>query len=98
MLYFFECYLKHTALNVGQLTRDIRFFYYHPKAENKFAPSIRRLTCAVTLRIESFFINLYYSLLPPHFHHTNEELTELKKSTLIHWFLFGYAPWNYDKN
>jgi hypothetical protein len=30
---FSEEYIKHTALNLGQLARDFRYFYYHPDAD-----------------------------------------------------------------
>lgn len=91
-----EEYWKHTALNLGQAARDIRFFYYHPDAD-EFADegSGKNVAYSIVRRAGSFGNNIFYSIIPPHWHHTKEDLQYMMPASAKEWFLHGYAPWKY---
>ncbi len=88
-------YATHAALNLGQAARDIRWIHNHPDADH-VAPegSAKHVAASVTTRIPSLASNLYYAILPPQLHHTEEELKDVKGSMLDN-FLHGYAPWKH---
>lgn len=89
-------YWKHTALNLGQAARDLRYFSSHPDADS-FAPEgcIRHRLLSAGFRLRSFVNNLFYSVIPPHWHHTPQELAQMHPGSARRWFLHGYAPWTY---
>ena len=89
-------YWKHTALNIGQVARDFRYFYYHPAAD-KIANdgSAKHYAWSAVFRAKSLGNNLFYSLIPPHWHHSRSELEAMHEGTSRQWFLHGYAPWSY---
>lgn len=92
-----EEYWKHTALNLGQAVRDLRYFYCHPDAD-KYATegSSKHVFYSFGRRVRSFGTNLFYSVIPPHWHHTKEDLQYISPASAIELFLHGYAPWNYE--
>lgn len=91
-----EEYWKHTALNLGQAVRDIRFIYYHPDADRLAKEgTLKHYAYSVFRRIKSFENNAFYSIIPPHWHHTAEDLVGMQPATAREWFLHGYAPWTY---
>ncbi|MGZ3742467.1 MAG: hypothetical protein ACXWRE_01300 [Pseudobdellovibrionaceae bacterium] len=91
-----EEYWKHTALNIGQATRDIRYFYYHPEADRIAAEgTIRHYAYSSFQRIRSFGNNIFFSIIPPHWHHTKQDLEYMTPASAKEWFLHGYAPWEY---
>ncbi|WP_413288283.1 hypothetical protein [Bdellovibrio sp. HCB337] len=93
---FTEEYLKHTALNLGQLARDFRYFYYHPDADKVAKEgSLRHYVYSSGRRVKSMGNNLFYSVIPPHWHHTAEDLMTMPAGSMKEWFLHGYAPWEY---
>lgn len=92
---FAKEYATHSALNLGQAARDVRWIHNHPDAD-KMGPegSARHVAASITARIPSLASNLYYATLPPQLHHTDEELKDIKGSLKDN-FLNGYAPWKY---
>jgi len=96
MKQFFRDYAKHTALNLGQAARDLRFFYYHPGAD-KLAKegSLRHAALSAPRRTKSLANNLLFSALPPQLHHSPKELSTMKSGSHAAWFLYGYMPWKY---
>lgn len=95
---FFKEYLNHSALNLGQAARDIRWIHNHPDAD-KMGPegSAKHIAASITSRLPSLASNLYYTALPPQLHHSDEELKEIKDENPKDNFLLGYAPWEYRK-
>lgn len=91
-----EEYWKHTALNLGQVVRDLRYFYYHPDADKIAAEgTLKHYSYSGLRRIGSLGNNIFYSIIPPHWHHTKEELELMKPGSAKEWFLHGYAPWSF---
>jgi hypothetical protein len=89
-------YWKHTALNLGQATRDIRFFYYHPAADSLVkGGTLTHGLYSMLKRAESLGNNLYYAIIPPHGHHTSSDLRSMSSAPARLWFLHGYAPWRF---
>ncbi len=82
---FFEEYAKHTALNLGQAARDVRYLGNHPQADG--------VIDSMKHRIPSLLNNLMYAALPPQLHHSADELADLKKAPMQDWFMHGYKPW-----
>ena len=95
---FLGDYARHSALNLGQATRDVRYLGEHPNAD-KVAPkgSVKHVVSSVIARAPSLTSNLYYSALPPQLHHTEEELSESRGKSLKQLFREGYNPWEQDK-
>jgi hypothetical protein len=80
-------YAKHTALNLGQAARDVRYIHDYPGEDTVLGSMSRRLP--------SLANNLFFAALPPRLHHTKEELVEFDPYTMREWFLQGYAPWDH---
>lgn len=93
---YLDEYWKHTALNIGQLVRDFRFFYHHPAA-SKVAREATIKYCIVSFgyRLRSMGYNTLYAILPPHWHHSAEDLQSMSPVGAYKWFLHGYAPWRF---
>ena len=93
---FLDEYWKHAALNLGHVARDVRYFYYHPKAD-KIAKegTLKHYVHSFARRVPSFANNLFFTVTPPHLHHTKEELAPMCAASFKDWFLHGYAPWTY---
>ena len=92
-----EEYWKHTALNLGQAARDVRYFYYHPEADRIATEgSPKHVAFSFIKRVGSLSNNLFYSIIPPHLHHTREQLGCMTQASTKAWFLHGYAPWKFQ--
>ena len=95
-----RAYLQHSALNLGQAARDVRYFYEHPDADKVAKPgTAMHVLSSATSRVPSLASNLYYAALPPQLHHSEEELygemggeMNLRRS-----FMEGYDPWEYKR-
>jgi len=89
-------YWLHSALNAGQAARDIRWIHDHPHAD-KFANrgSAKHKLLSVKKRVPSLLNNLFYTAIPPQWHHTQKELSELTRGSAKDWFLHGFKPWEY---
>ena len=89
-------YSAHTALNLGQAARDLRFFYYHPGADELAVEgSPAHMLRSLPLRARSLANNVFFSTLPPHLHHTAKELKVMRRGSHAAWFLHGYMPWRF---
>ena len=86
----YEAYVKHTALNLGQAARDLRYLGEHPDEKTVLR--------SFSKRIKQLATNLFYAAIPPQSHHTPEELEALSERTVTEWFLQGYAPWKYGRS
>ncbi|MAE81101.1 MAG: hypothetical protein CMB80_00085 [Flammeovirgaceae bacterium] len=78
-----EQYIKHAALNLGMVARNvIGFFKKHPE-EKDLPDSIRR-------RLAELQNDFKYTVLPPWTHHTDEDLQDMAKHTVWKYFPCGY--------
>jgi hypothetical protein len=84
---FLGDYFKHTALNAGQAARDARYMFDHPDARPGLSSAMKRLP--------SLAKNLWYSAIPPQWHHTKEDLKAMGAASAKEWFLHGYNPWDH---
>ena len=67
-------YLKHTALNLGMVARNL----VGPHDKN------------LKVRLKEIFNDLYYAAIPPWTHHTEEDLQSMSGRSAWDWFLCGY--------
>jgi hypothetical protein len=80
-------YINHSALNLGQAARDVRYIHDYPRKKG---------LANVKARLKSLANNLKYTALPPRTHHTVEELKEIAgKLEAAKQFKRGYNPWKY---
>jgi len=70
-----EKYVKHTALNLGMVARNLAFL------DKK----------SLRARLEGLANELYYAIIPPWTHHSNEELQDMVRHTVWKWFMCGFA-------
>jgi hypothetical protein len=84
---FWREYGQHSRLNLGQAARDARWMFDHPDADSPLD--------AARIRLPSLAKNLFYSRIPPHLHHSKEELAPFEHTNAKDLFMYGYAPWNH---
>lgn len=91
-----EEYAKHFALNVGQALQGLRYFYSHPDAD-ELAPrrSLRHAALSMRLRATRVANDLFFAVLPPHWHHSPEELSAMIGISASRWFQYGYCAWRF---
>ena len=77
-------YGKHSALNVGQVARHLRYPTDLPGAEGKWDAFKKRAGYAAN--------DAYYAVIPPDSHHTQEEIDELDQYTFSELIRMGYDP------
>jgi len=94
-----EEYLKHTVLNVGQAAHELRYFYSHPDID-RAAPrgGLEHLRRSLTLRARRCVNDLFFAMIPPHWHHTSDELAAMRAVPLRRWFFYGYAQWRFTED
>src|SRR5262249_32678184 len=75
---FLEEYAKHTALNLGQALQGLRYLTSHPDVDER-APrgTIRHAAMSAALRSRRIANDLFFAVIPPHWHHTPEELAQM---------------------
>jgi len=94
---FFEEYIKHTALNLGQALQGIRYFHSHPDADSQAARgSLRHLVQSCRIRAPRILNDLFFAAILPHWHHSEDELAQLTQVPLLLWFQYGYCAWRFD--
>jgi hypothetical protein len=93
---FVEEYVKHSALNVGQLMHGLRYLHSHPDFDEVAERgSVRHLTLSLSLRMRRAGNDLWFALIPPHWHHSTEELRTLSGVSVVRWFGYGYSAWRF---
>jgi hypothetical protein len=77
--------------------RDLRYFFDHPNAEKVARPGTAKYAAAsASSRVPSAFSNAWYTVIPPHLHHTEEELRDMTdRLQLRRFFMEGYDPWSH---
>jgi hypothetical protein len=99
MLQFFEQYIKHFALNFGQALQGIRYFFSHPDVD-RLSPrgSLKHILFSARLRSKRVANDLFFALVPPHWHHTQEELQAMSGIPTLRWFQYGYCAWRFTES
>ena len=99
MIRFLEEYIKHFALNFGQALQGIRYFWSHPDIdETALRGTIRHATLSAGLRSKRVANDLFFALIPPHWHHTREELSSMRRTPTLRWFQYGYCAWRFTES
>ena len=80
---YIEDYTKHSALNIGQVLRHVRYLFDLPD-HTRFEAAKKRAKWIVN--------DLMYAILPPDTHHTEEEIEELTGFTYAELIKMGYDP------
>ena len=92
----FEEYAKHGSLNLGQALQGIRYFYSHPDIDDEAAPgTLLHVALSARLRSKRVANDLFFALIPPHWHHSRDELAVMTRVSLSRWFQYGYCAWRF---
>jgi len=96
MLRFLKEYIKHCALNFGQALQGVRYFFSHPDAD-RLSPrgSLKHILLSIRLRSWRVVNDLFFAVIPPHWHHTREELSAMLNIPTWRWFQYGYCAWRF---
>jgi hypothetical protein len=93
-----EEYLKHFALNFGQALQGIRYIYSHPDVDLiSSRGSLRHIALSFRIRLQRIANDLFFAIIPPHWHHTPEELSGMCRVSLARWFQYGYGAWRFTE-
>jgi len=96
---FLEEYAKHFALNFGQALQGIRYFFTHPDADPIWPRgSLRHALISSSIRAKRIANDLFFAVLPPHWHHGREELRSMRKISFLQWFQYGYCAWRFTES
>jgi hypothetical protein len=96
MIKWFEEYAKHAALNFGQALQGLRYLLTHPAVDC----AARRGTfmhawLSLNLRTRRVLNDVTFAILPPHWHHTKQELAGMRFVSFKRWFQYGYCAWRF---
>ncbi len=95
---YFEEYAKHAALNIGQVAQGLRYFYSHPDIDRRVPRgTLKHFGLSIGLRARRVVNDFVFTLLPPRWHHTPEELAVMRPVPLRKWFLYGYCQWRFTE-
>jgi hypothetical protein len=96
---FLEEYAKHAALNLGQALQGLRYLTSHPDLDTR-APrgGLRHAVLSTALRTRRVTNDLFFAAIPPHWHHTREELRVMTAIPISRWFQYGYCAWRFTDN
>jgi hypothetical protein len=99
MKYLLEEYAKHYALNFGQALQGIRYFFSHSDMDGS-APrdSIKHAFLSAGLRLKRIVNDIFFPIIPPHWHHTKVELSSMTKVPIARWFQYGYCAWRFEES
>jgi hypothetical protein len=94
---FLEEYAKHAVLNFGQALQGLRYFFSHPDIDAQ-APrgSLRHALLSAAKRGRLVANDLFLVAIPPHWHHTQDELQGMCAVPASRWFQYGYCAWRFD--
>jgi hypothetical protein len=97
--HWFEEYAKHSVLNLGQFAQGVRYLYSHPDIDSRARRgSWRHFILSALFRSRRAANDLFFALIPPHWHHTTEQLSVMRPVPLWKWFFYGYCPWRFDES
>ena len=89
-------YFKHAVLNLGQALQGIRFVHSHPDIDavaQRGTP--RHVLLSLVLRTRRIANDLFFAAIPPHWHHSADELQALHREPVRRWFQYGYCAWRF---
>src|SRR5262249_5382677 len=96
---FLEEYVKHTALNLGQALQGLRYLTSHPDVDPRASRGVpRHALLAVALRSRRVANDLFFAAIPPHWHHTADELRVMTTVPIGRWFQYGYCAWRFAED
>lgn len=95
-LQFLEEYVKHTALNLGQALQGLRYLTSHPDVDaGARRGTLRHALLSLNVRTRLVANDLFFAAIPPHWHHTQEELAGMTAVPIHRWFQYGYCAWRF---
>jgi hypothetical protein len=78
-----EEYAKHGALNLGQALQGVRYLFTHPDVDRRAARrTLRHAILSAKLRSGRILNDLFYATIPPHWHHSAEELAGMCRTPI----------------
>ena len=86
---YIKDYAKHSTLNLGQVLRHLKYLTDLPGTNNKIE--------AIKKRLKYMVNDLYYTVTPGQWHHSQEELDELSKYKYKDLIKMGFDPDFADK-
>lgn len=93
---FVEEYAKHAALNFGQAMQGVRYIHSHPDCDEAAARgTFKHLYLSLSLRGKRIANDIFFAVLPPHWHHTPDELRQIRTVPFKKWFFYGYSAWQF---
>jgi hypothetical protein len=94
-----EEYAKHSVLNLGQALHGVAHVASHPDVDEA-APrgSLRHLVLSARRRARRIGNDLFFAAIPPHWHHTPEDLRALRGVPIKKWFFYGFAAWQFTES
>jgi hypothetical protein len=94
-----EEYAKHSVLNLGQAMHGLRYIYSHPDCDEAAAPGTgKHLALSLSLRAKRIANDFFFAVIPPHWHHTDEDLRVMRTVPLRKWFFYGYSAWRFSES
>ena len=93
-----EEYAKHTALNLGQALQGLRCLHRTLTLTRRHrADHVHHAARSIVLRSRRIANDLFFATIPPHWHHTREELAQMTAVPIHRWFLYGYCAWRFEE-
>jgi hypothetical protein len=98
MLQFFDEYAKHFALNIGTALHGARYLLSHPDVDAR-APrgDLKHAWLSAQLRSKRLLNDLFFAVIPPHWHHSRAELAAMAPISMWRWFHYGYGAWRFTE-
>jgi hypothetical protein len=98
MIQVLEEYARHAALNFGQALQGVRYFYSHPDIDRGAARgTAKHLIRSMSLRAKRVVGDVFFAVMPPHGHHSRDELRGMTSIAMSRWFQYGYCAWRFDE-
>jgi len=95
---FLDEYAKHFALNLGQALQGFRYLFSHPDVDATSARGTpQHAWLSARLRSKRVLNDLFFALIPPHWHHSREELRSMSGIAAWQWFQYGYCAWRFTE-
>ena len=96
MIPMIQAYYKHFALNFGQALQGLHYLGTHPDVDAVAARgTVRHALLSIQLRSRRVLNDLFFALIPPQWHHTDEELKAMLSIPARQWFQYGYCAWRF---
>jgi hypothetical protein len=94
-----EEYAKHSVLNFGQVLHGAVHVGSHPDVDEVATRgSLRHLFLSARLRTRRLGNDLLFAMIPPHWHHTPDELRVMRGVPIGKWFFYGFAAWRFTES